>query len=99
MDLAMGTDDKECREAMRYTWAGIEFAITVVMFAAAGFWLDRYLETLPGFTVVLGITGLICAIYRAIRDAMAFRQWLAENKQNRNQSENDSGSNAGDASE
>ncbi|MCP4375541.1 MAG: AtpZ/AtpI family protein [bacterium] len=94
----MGADEKECREAMRYAWAGIEFAITVVMFAAGGFWLDRYLETMPGFTVVLGITGLICAIYRAICDAIAFRKWLAENRASQSQSENDSGNNAGDAS-
>ena len=99
MDMVMRNDETECREAMRYSWVGVEFAITVVAFAAGGYWLDRTLETLPGFTALLGVTGLICALYRAIRDGMRFRQWLAEHKQDQAHSANDNGSDAGDASE
>jgi len=99
MDRAMRNDETECREAMRYSWMGVEFAITVVAFAAGGYWLDRTLRTLPGFTCVLGVTGLICAIYRAVREGLQFRRWLAEHKQAPDHSESDNGSDAGDASE
>jgi F0F1-type ATP synthase assembly protein I len=97
MDRSMRNDETECREAMRYSWLGVEFAIIVVAFAAGGFWLDQVLETSPGFTALLGVTGLICALYRAIRDGMQFRQWLAEHKRNQDRSESDNGSNSGDA--
>jgi len=99
MDVAMGNDETECREAMRYSWSGVEFAIIVVVFAAVGYWLDRWLETLPGFTALLGVTGLICALYRAIRDGMQYRRWLIEHKQEQDRSESDSGVSAGDAGE
>ena len=95
----MDNDETECREAMRYSWTGVVFAITVVAFAAGGYWLDHALGTLPGFTALLGVTGLICAMYRAIRDGLQFRQWLAEHKQDPAHSGNDNGSDAGDASE
>ena len=95
----MRNDETECREAMRYSWLGVEFAIIVVAFAAGGYYLDHLLNTLPGFTAVLGVTGLICALYRAIRDGMRFRQWLAERKQDQDHSESDNGSDAGNASE
>ena len=93
----MRNDETECREAMRYSWLGVEFAIIVVAFAAGGYWLDQTLNTLPGFTALLGVTGLICALYRAIRDGMQFRRWLAEHKRDLDHPENDNGSNSGDA--
>ena len=99
MDRFMDNDETECREAMRYSWVGVEFAITVVAFAAGGYGLDHWLHTSPGFTALLGVTGLICALYRAIREGMQFRQWLAEHKQNHDHRENDNGGDAGDASE
>ena len=77
----MVNDDTECREAMRYSWLGVEFAIIVVAFAVGGYLLDLKLDTSPGFTAVLGVTGLICALYRAIRDGMQYRKWLAKHKQ------------------
>ena len=94
----MGNDETECREAMRYSWLGVEFALIVVAFAAGGYWMDCWLDTLPGFTAVLGVTGLISALYRAIRDGIRFRQWLAEHKQAQDHSESDNGGEAGDAS-
>ena len=93
----MGNDDTELHEAMRYTWLGVEFAIIVVAFAAGGYWLDRALNTLPGFTAVLGVTGLICALYRAIRDGMQFRRWLAEHRRAQGHSESDNGGESGNA--
>ena len=94
----MRNDETECREAMRYSWLGVEFAIIVVAFAAGGYWLDHWLDTMPGFTALMGVTGLICALYRAIRDGMRFRQWLAEHKQAQDHSESDNGGDSGDAS-
>lgn len=99
MDRAMGNDETECREAMRYSWMGVEFAIIVVAFAAGGYWLDHTLHTSPGFTALLGVTGLICAIYRAVREGLQFRRWLAERKENQAHSESDNGGDTGDASE
>ena len=80
MDPPKSNDETECREAMRYSWLGVEFAVIVVAFAAGGYMLDLKLKTLPGFTAVLGVTGLIAAMYRAIRDGMKYRKWLAERK-------------------
>ena len=94
----MDNDETECREAMRYSWLGVEFAIIVVAFAAGGYWLDHWLDTMPGFTALMGVTGLICALYRAIRDGMRFRRWLAEHRQAQDHSESDNGGDAGDAS-
>jgi hypothetical protein len=98
MDPAPNTDDTECREAMRYSWLGVEFCIIVVAFAAGGYFLDLKLKTLPGFTAVLGVTGLICALYRAIRDGMQYRKWLAQRRAEQNQVETDSARAPGDAS-
>jgi len=100
MDWAMGKNDEtECREAMRYSWLGVEFALIVVAFAAGGYFLDLKLKTLPGFTSVLGVTGLICALYRAIREGMQFRRWLAEHRENLAHSESENGGDSENASE
>jgi len=72
----MNTGDRESREAMRYAWVGTQFAIIVVAFAVGGFWLDRWLGTLPGFTVVFSVVGLVWALYNAGRDAIRFGRWL-----------------------
>jgi len=82
---------------MRYSWLGVEFALIVVGFAVGGFFLDLKLKTLPGFTAVLGVTGLVAAMYRAITDGMRYRRWLAEHREKKNQSETDSGDDEGDA--
>jgi PGF-CTERM protein len=96
---SMDNNDTECREAMRYSWLGVEFAIIVVAFAAGGYFLDLKLKTMPGFTAVLGVTGLIAALYRAIRDGMTYRQWLAEHRRDHNHSESDNGDDSGNANE
>jgi PGF-CTERM protein len=90
MDPKTNNDETECREAMRYSWLGVEFAIIVVAFTAGGYFLDQKLDTMPGFTALLGITGLLAALYRAVGDGMRYRKWLAENRQKKGQSETDS---------
>ena len=90
MDPKTNNDETECREAMRYSWLGVEFAIIVVAFTAGGYFLDLKLDTMPGFTALLGITGLLAALYRAVGDGMRYRKWLAENRQKKGQSETDS---------
>jgi len=87
----MDIGDNESREAMRYAWVGIEFAITVVAFAAGGFWLDKWLDTLPGFTVLLSVVGLATGLYNAGRDAVRFRQWLGEQHSGGEDPENNDG--------
>ncbi|MBT3199709.1 MAG: AtpZ/AtpI family protein [Phycisphaerales bacterium] len=95
----MMNDQTECREAMRYSWLGVEFAIIVVAFAAGGYFLDIKLDTMPGFTSVLGVTGLLAAMYRVIRDGMRYRKWLAEHRLEKTQAESDSARDSGDASQ
>jgi len=97
MDPAISKDEKECREAMRYYWLGMEFAIIFVGFAGCGVWLDHKLGTLPGFTALLGVVGLLTAMYRVVKDAMTYRRWLEEQKLKH--SESDSGDESGDASQ
>jgi PGF-CTERM protein len=82
---------------MRYSWLGAEFVIIFLAFTGGGLWLDFKLDTLPGFTAVLGVVGLTCALYRVIRDGLQFRRWLAENRQDHSHSESDNGDDAGDA--
>jgi len=84
---------------MRYSWLGVEFAIIVVAFAAGGYLLDLKLKTLPGFTAVLGVTGLIAAMYRAIRDGMKYRKWLAQRRADQENMETHIDRAPGDASE
>ena len=95
----MINEDAECREAMRYSWLGMEFAIIVVAFATGGYFLDIWLNTMPGFTALLGVTGLLAALYRVIRDGMRYRKWLAEHRLKKNQAETDSDRPSGDANQ
>jgi PGF-CTERM protein len=99
MDPKTSNDDTECREAMRYSWLGVEFAIIVVAFTAGGYFLDLKLDTMPGFTALLGVTGLLAALYRAVGDGMRYRKWLAEHRQEKGQSETNSDGSSGDANE
>jgi PGF-CTERM protein len=96
---SMDNDETECREAMRYSWLGVEFAIIVVAFAVGGYLLDLKLKTTPGFTAVLGVTGLVAALYRAIRDGMNYRKWLAEHRRDQDHSESDNGGDSKNAGE
>ncbi len=76
----MGNDETECREAMRYSWLGVEFALIVVAFAAGGYWMDCWLDTLPGFTAVLGVTGVFRAVFCAVRGGVWFFSGLFGHK-------------------
>jgi len=95
----MDIGDKESREAMRYAWAGVEFAIIVVLFAVGGFWLDGALGTLPGFTALFSVVGLVWALYHTARNVMQFRRWLDTHQQDADRQENGNGRDKGDEGE
>lgn len=53
----------------RYAGLGLQFAATVVLLAFAGYALDRWLGTLPGFLlagVFLGFLGAMISILRQV---------------------------------
>jgi F0F1-type ATP synthase assembly protein I len=53
----------------RYAGLGVQFAVTLVLFAWAGIWLDGRLGTAPWFLIAgvfLGGTGAFLAILRAV---------------------------------
>ena len=61
-------------DMVRFASAGLEFALTFGMMLAAGFWLDRRLDTLPGFMLLGGTIGFAAALYRLLRQARQARQ-------------------------
>ncbi len=52
--------------AARYVAAGTEFAGSVVAGVIAGYYLDSYLGTAPGFTLLFTLTGMAGGVYRLI---------------------------------
>ena len=51
----------------RYAAAGMEFAILFGMWVAAGWWMDRWLGTVPVFTLSGSLIGFAAALYRLVR--------------------------------
>lgn len=60
----------------RYAGLGLQFAVTLLLFVAAGIWLDTKLGSSPWFLilgVLLGGTGAFIAIMRAVPPARSRR--------------------------
>ena len=56
-------------EFARYAGLGLQFAATVVLLAFAGYWVDQWLGTLPGFLlagVFLGFLGAMISLLRQV---------------------------------
>lgn len=57
------------RETGRYLGLGLQFAVTVAVFALGGVWLDGRLGTLPLFTVLgafIGFAGALTSLLRHV---------------------------------
>ena len=54
---------------MRFWTAGVEFAVIIGLITAGGYWLDRWLNTLPLWTLIGLALGFGGALYRLVRQA------------------------------
>jgi F0F1-type ATP synthase assembly protein I len=59
------------RDIVRFSSAGIELVLFVLLFLYGGYKLDGKLETLPVFTLVGGIIGMIVGFYMVFRTLIA----------------------------
>ena len=59
---------------LRYSSVGVEFILVFGIFLGIGFWVDRALNTLPGFMLLGGCIGLGAALNRLLRQTREFRQ-------------------------
>ena len=62
---------------LRYSSAGVEFILIFGIFLGIGLWVDRALNTLPGFMLLGGCIGLGAALNRLLRQTREFRQQAA----------------------
>ena len=65
--MAVAKDDRAIGSAAQYAGLGIQFAVSLVVFAYAGLWLDRRLGTSPLFVIVGVFLGAGGAFYSMIR--------------------------------
>ena len=61
-------------DLLRYSTAGIQFIATFGVFLGGGLWLDFRLDTLPGFTLLLGAVGFGLALWRLVRRGQEARE-------------------------
>ena len=57
------------REASPYLSLGTQVAMTMVAFVVGGYFLDRFLETMPWFILAGAILGMVCIFVRLIHIA------------------------------
>jgi len=60
----------------RYAGLGVQFAATVGLLSLAGYWVDRWLDTLPLFLLVglsLGFLGAMLSLVRQVPRARSRR--------------------------
>ena len=53
-----------------YTSLGIQFAVTILLFTAAGWWLDGQLGTTPLFILLGTLLGAVGGFYKLYRTLM-----------------------------
>ncbi|HEY1405187.1 MAG TPA: AtpZ/AtpI family protein [Spirochaetota bacterium] len=53
--------------SLKYSSAGIELVLFVLLFFGGGYWLDRKFGTLPVFALIGGIVGIIIGFYMVFR--------------------------------
>jgi len=63
-----------------YAGAGMQFAVTMVVFLLVGMWLDRRLGTGPWLAIVLMFVGAGAAFYSMYRKLMAAQKRSQEEK-------------------
>jgi F0F1-type ATP synthase assembly protein I len=73
------------RDIVRFSSAGIELVLFVLLFLYGGYKLDGKLETLPVFTLIGGIIGIAVGFYMVLRTLISGDG--DRNKKDRNSSE------------
>ncbi len=72
-------DQRIDRSFLRYSSLGLEFGVTLVLFTLAGLALDRKLQTLPGYTLLLAACGFGLGLYRLISTCKKISKRSGEN--------------------
>ena len=57
-------------EAGSYASLGIQFAVTILLFTAAGWWLDGQVDTTPLFILLGTLLGAVGGFYKLYRTLM-----------------------------
>lgn len=55
---------KIIKELSPYMTLGLDFAITIGLFALLGYWLDGKYNTAPMWTLILSLFGIVVAFYK-----------------------------------
>ena len=77
MGLKKKSDEKAVgsyAEAGTYSSLGIQFAVTILLFLAVGWWLDGELGTTPLFILLATPLGAIAGFYKLYRTLMDLDQ-------------------------
>lgn len=62
---------KQTNKWIKFSQAGLQMAVTIVVCSLAGNWLDgKYPNLYPLFTVTLSLLGVFVAVYTIIRQAI-----------------------------
>jgi len=54
-------------EYVRYSSAGIELVLFVLLFFGGGHWIDRRFGTAPVFSLIGGLVGIVAGFYSVFR--------------------------------
>lgn len=69
---------KIIKELAPYMTLGIDFALTVVLFALLGYWLDNKYSTSPLWILILSFFGIVVAFYKFFKIVMKKRKSKVE---------------------
>ena len=61
---------KIIKELSPYMTLGLDFAITISLFALLGYWLDGKYDTNPTWILILSLFGIVVAFYKFFRVVM-----------------------------
>jgi F0F1-type ATP synthase assembly protein I len=78
-------DSGDFKDAVRFSSAGIELVVFVLIFLYGGYRLDGKLGTLPAFTLVGGIVGMVIGFYAVFRTLLADNSRGKDDKGNKPQ--------------
>lgn len=74
-----GTDWRESfRDASPYLGLGMQLAFSMAFFTLGGYFLDRWLDTLPWLTIAGGVLGMIAVFVQLVRTT---QQMSADDRQ------------------
>ena len=62
------------RAAGPYLTLGIQFAVSVVVCVFLGKWVDDRYDTMPAFTLVGGILGIVAGFYHFLKTVMGLQK-------------------------